>query len=280
MTSEQPGARARRYFDPEALEDVDIGRYLRLLGAAWWVVAAGLVFGAIAGFAVAVGHDQTYAATATLYLGQPYGGSGEIALQNLQTNPSTLDQIVHSFAIDETVARTCKASPASFSHGISTLQVAGSSLPNHQNAHVTLSVLARQPKLDQCAANMLARTAVARLASYANSKVAADHAQVATDNREIQRLQAALAGNAYSATGKLLLFVQLRSLELNRTTTNQLLAQTIRVEEPRVLAEAHAARVTARTTRSSALVASLIGAILGVLVVLGWHARTRHRSAR
>lgn len=276
MTIGQGEVKGPRSFDPEAVEEVDLGRYLRLLGAHWWVVVAGLVFGAIAGFAIAVGHGQTYVATATLYLGQPYGGSGEIALQDLQTNPSTLDQIVHSFALDERVARACKARPGSFDHGISTLQVAGSSLPNHQNAHVTLSVLARQPKLDQCAANGLARTAVALLGSYADLKIAGDRAQIATDDRLIKTMR--LGGTLYSASDKLLLLVQLRSLESDRATAGQLLAQTAKVENPRVEGVAHAERVTARTTRSSTLVATLIGGILGVIAVLGWDARVRRRS--
>lgn len=190
--------KARRYFDPEALEEVDLGRLLRFLGANWWVVALGIVFGAIVGFAVAVGHGQTYAGTASLYLGQPFGGSGEIALQDLQTNPSTLDQIVHSFAIDERVARVCKATPASFDNGISTLQVAGSSPPNHENPHVTLSVLAAQPQLAQCAAQELARTAVNLLASYALLKTQTDRAQIKTDSRQIERVQASLANTAHS----------------------------------------------------------------------------------
>ncbi|HET8894011.1 MAG TPA: hypothetical protein VFM96_07945 [Gaiellaceae bacterium] len=270
-------SKPRRYFDPEALEEIDLGRHLRFLGSNWWVVALGIVFGAIVGFALAVGHGQTYVGTASLYLGQPFGGSGDIALQDPQTNPSTLDQIVHSFAIDERVARACKAKPDNFSHGISTLQVAGSSLPNHQNPHVTLSVLAQQPRLAQCAAKGLALAAVNLLASYARLKIATDHAQIATDNRQIERLQASLASDTYSAAGKALLTVDLRSLESDRVTTTQLLEQTTKVEVPELLASPRAEHVTARTTRASTFVAALIGAIFGIVAALGGRALIQRR---
>ena len=275
MTSEP---RTQRYFDPEAVEEIDVGRYLRLLGTHWWVVALGIVLGSIVGFAVALGHGQTYVGTASLYLGQPFGVNGEIALQDLQTNPSTLDQIVHSFAIDERVARACKTTPASFIHGISTLQVAGGNLPNNrQNPHVTLSVLTARPRLAQCASRELALTAIRVLASYANSKTETDRTQIATDNRQIERVQASLASNAYSATSKVLLVVQLRSLESDRATASELFAQTSKVEVPRLLASARAVHVTARTTRASTFVAALVGGILGVIAVLGLSALVQRR---
>jgi len=263
--------RAQRYFDPEALEEVDVGRYLRLLGASWWVVALGVVFGAIAGFSVAVGHGQTYVGTASLYLGQPFGGSGEIALQNLQTNPSTLNQIVHSLAIDERVARACKTTAARFSHGISTLQVEGSALPNHQNPHVTLSVLSTQRRVAQCATKELALTALNFLGSYARLKAETDRTHLATDTRQIARVQASLASGAYSAADKVLLLVQLRNLKSDRATASQLIAETSKVETPQLLAAVDTEHVTARTTRASTSVATLIGGILGVIAVLGWH---------
>ena len=38
-----------RTFDPEAEQEVDFGRYLRLLAVRWWLIAAGLILGAIGG---------------------------------------------------------------------------------------------------------------------------------------------------------------------------------------------------------------------------------------
>src|SRR5437870_7784975 len=112
-------------FDREAEQEVDFGRYVRLLGARWWLLAAGLVVGAVVGYAVSLGGSQRYQATATLYLGQPYSASGNVQLQAAQTNPSTVRQIVHATSIDDQVAAACKTKLASFRGGISTQTISG-----------------------------------------------------------------------------------------------------------------------------------------------------------
>ena len=89
--------------DPEAEQEIDFSRYGRLLAARWWVPIGGLVLGAIVGYAVALGGSQTFSASAALYLGQPYTASGNVALQALQTNPSTIGTIAHSLAVDQRV---------------------------------------------------------------------------------------------------------------------------------------------------------------------------------
>src|SRR6476469_10424963 len=106
-------------FDPEAEQELDFGRYWCLLAARWWLVAAGLVAGAVIGYAISLGGSQQFKATATLYLGQPYSASGNVQLQAAQTNPSTVRQIAHAEVIVELVARQCKAKPADLRGGIS-----------------------------------------------------------------------------------------------------------------------------------------------------------------
>ena len=47
-------------FDPEAEQEVDFGRYVRLLAARWWLLAAGLLVGAgYRPFMTPNGWDQT-----------------------------------------------------------------------------------------------------------------------------------------------------------------------------------------------------------------------------
>src|SRR6267378_8477824 len=97
--------------DREAEQELDFGRYLRLLGARWWLLAAGLVVGAVIGYAISLGGSQRFKATATLYLGQPYSASGNVQLQSAQTNPSTVRQIAHAEIVIDRVASVCKAKP-------------------------------------------------------------------------------------------------------------------------------------------------------------------------
>src|SRR3954449_12601602 len=87
--------------DPEAEQEVDFGRYWRLIGNRWWVPIAGLVVGAVIGYLIALGGNQVFKATATLYLGQPYTASGNSQLQSAQTNPSAVRVIAHADPILE-----------------------------------------------------------------------------------------------------------------------------------------------------------------------------------
>jgi hypothetical protein len=201
-----------------------------------------------------------------------------VALQSAQTNPSTLDQIVHSFAVDERVAQACKAPTASFINGISTQQVAGTLMRNRQNAYVTLSVLAPKPRLDRCAANALARAAVSVLSPYSLGKAATYRTEIVSDEREIALARARLKGHVATSIERLAATVQRLSFEADRARARQLLLQVIHLEEPKLIGKARAVRVTARGTRSSALVAGLIGAILGVILVVVWDVRGRRRE--
>src|SRR5260370_21865314 len=94
-----------RPFDPEAEQEIDFGRYVRLIATRWWLVAAGLLLGAGIGYAVSLGGSQRWQAAATLNLGQPYSASGDVQLQAAQTNPSTLRVIAPPPSIVNPVAQ-------------------------------------------------------------------------------------------------------------------------------------------------------------------------------
>src|SRR3954447_143679 len=142
-----------RLSDPEAEQEVDFGRYVRLVAARWWLVVAGLILGAVIGYAVSLGGSQRYQATATLYLGQPYSASGNVQLQAAQTNPSTVRVLAHARIIINSVAAECKAKPGTFKGGISTQTVSGNISKNGQTPLVSLSVQAVKRKVATCTAN-------------------------------------------------------------------------------------------------------------------------------
>jgi capsular polysaccharide biosynthesis protein len=257
-------------FDPEAEQEVDFGRYWRLLAAHWWLLAAGLVIGALVGYAVSLGGKQTFQATATLYLGQPYSASGNIALQTLQTNPSTVKSIIHAESVIDGVAAACATTPASFRSGISTQSVSGNLAKNGQTPLVTVTVKAKKRKPTACAATGLARQVVERTAAYPNQKIAYDRRQVTTDELAISALKQALSSPGTSSTDKLLLLLQLSSRQSDLSSVSQLLLQATQVEAPKLVAAAAPVRVTARSRRDSVVVAALIGLILGALAALAW----------
>jgi len=270
-------------FDPEAEQEVDFGRYRRLLAARWWLPAAGLVLGAVIGYLVALGGSQVFKATATLYLGQPYSSSGNVQLQAAQTNPSTVRQIAHAESVIALVASQCKTKPGLFRGGISTQSVSGNIAKNGQTPLVTLTVQSAKRKVATCAANGLARSVIDKLGAFANQKIKNFRSQIEVFNRDITSIDAGLKDSGLGLTDKLVLQTRLTTDQQQKLTITQLLQQASIVEKPAILTGAHASRVTARSRRNAVVVAALIGLVLGAIVALmwdgvaaGWNRRRNH----
>jgi hypothetical protein len=256
--------------DPEAEQEVDFGRYWRLLGARWWVLAAGLVAGALIGYAVSLGGSQTFKATASLYLGQPYSASGNVQLQNLQTNPSTVRAIVHASSVVDAIAKQCKAKPGQFRNGIAVAAIAGNIAKNGQTANVTISVQSAKRRVAGCAANGLARAVIDRISAFANQKIKNFRDEITNDEKQINLINAGLQRGGLSISDQLLLQLRLSTAQQDKLSTSQLLLQATQVEAPSVLTGATPQRITARSRRNSVVVAGLIGLVLGAIAALMW----------
>jgi capsular polysaccharide biosynthesis protein len=259
-----------RGFDPEAEQEVDFAKYVRLLAVRWWLLAAGLVAGAVIGYLVSLGGTQVYSATATLYLGQPTSASGNSQLQTLQTNPSSVGTIVHSQQVDQAVAAKCKAKVSEFRKGISTQAVAGAVAKNGQSPLVQVGVQTKKRKIAECAANNLALIAARKLGTYAAGKIANFQAEIATDENDIKTFQAAISNPAISSTDKLILQTTLRSDQQDKVAATLQLLQSKEVEQPRLVTGAAARKITARSRRNTVVIAALIGLILGAIAALLW----------
>jgi capsular polysaccharide biosynthesis protein len=262
-----------RGFDPEAEQEVDFARYVRLLAVRWWLLAAGLVAGAVIGYLVSLGGSQVYSATATVYLGQPYTPTGGALVQDPQTNPSAVGTVIQSQSVVNAVASRCGAKASAFKNGISSQAVAaGASTKTGAqiNPLVNVSVQTKKRKLAACAANGLAQQVVKHLGTYPAQKIANLKALIAFDNQDIKAIQTATANPGISATDKLILQTTLRSDQVDKTTNSQLLLLATGVEAPKVLANAAAHKITARSRRNTVVIAALIGLILGALAALLW----------
>ena len=267
MTAPAPSSRG---FDPEAEQEVDFAKYVRLLAVRWWLLAAGLVVGAVIGYLVSLGGSQVYSATATLYLGQPTSASGNSQLQTEQTNPSAVGTLAHSHQVDLAVADKCKANVSDFRKGISTKAVTGYLSKNGQSPLVQLTVQAKKAKVAQCAANQLGKIVATKLGTYAQGKIANFRAEIAFDNQDIKTIQQAIANPSISTTDKLILETTLRTDQQDKLTATQLLLQATQVEAPRITSGAAAQKITARSRRNTVVIAALIGLILGALAALLW----------
>src|SRR3954453_832203 len=230
-------------FDPEAEQEVDFGRYWRLIGNRWWVPVAGLVIGAVVGYLIALGGNQVFKATATLYLGQPYSASGTQQLQGAQTNPSTVKQIAHAESVVALAASQCKTKPSLFRGGISTQSVAGNIAKNGQTPLVAVTVQSKKRKVAACTANAIAALVVDKLSKYATQKINNFNQQIANYNNDIKTINDALGNSSVSSTDKLILLQRLTNDQQNKLATSQLLVEAVQVEKPNVLTGAHAARV-------------------------------------
>src|SRR3954452_209270 len=261
-------------FDREAEQEVDFGRYVRLLGARWWLLAAGLVVGAVIGYLISLGGNQVYSAPATISLVQPYTPTASSLIQDPQTNPSSVGQIVSNQVVDNTVATLCHTAPAKFDKGVSTQAVAtGASTKGGGaaiNPLVKVSVQSKKGKVAACAANGLAASVVKKLGVYPAAKIANLKAQIASDDEGIETINTAIEKGSISDTDKLLLQTTLRSYQTDRTANSQLLLLATKVESPYVFANAASHKVTARSRRNTVLIGALIGLILGALAALLW----------
>jgi capsular polysaccharide biosynthesis protein len=260
----------KQSFDPEAEQEVDFGRYVRLVAARWWLVAAGLILGAVIGYAVSLGGGQRYEATATLYLGQPYSASGNVQLQAAQTNPSTVRALAHARILIDAVAVQCKTKPGTIVGGISTQTIAGNLSKNGQTPLVSLSVQTANPRVATCTANALAKAVTVKMSAFAQQKIANFRDQITNDERQIASINKALQSSSVSSTDKLVLQLRLGTLEDTKLSTAQLLLQATQVEAPNILVGAASQRITARSHRNTAIVAAVIGAILGALAAILW----------
>jgi capsular polysaccharide biosynthesis protein len=261
-------------FDPEAEQEVDFARYARMLARRWWLVAAGLVAGAVIGYLVSLGGTKLYSATATIYVGQPFNPGGTSSVVTLQTNPSAISQIANAQSVDDKVKTQCKTTVGSFRKGISVQRVASGApakgLASQVNPLVTLTVQATKGKVATCVANALAHAAVAGIGTYPEAKLASYEQRIAIDTEAIKSINAHLTDPGISSTDVLLFQGKLNSLQTDLNSYQQLLILTKQVEMPNVMIPARERQVSAQSPRNTVVIAALIGLILGVLGALLW----------
>jgi capsular polysaccharide biosynthesis protein len=261
-------------FDPEAEQEVDFARYVRLLAVRWWLLAAGVVAGAVIGYLISLGGTQVYSATAQIYLGQPYSPTGGTAVVTPQTNPSAVGAIIQSQSVDNTVANACHVKASTFRKGISTQAVAtGASAKSGAavvNPLVKVSVQSKKGKVAACAANGLATEVVKKIGIYPAATIKNLEAHIAFDNADITKIQSATANPNISDTNKLLLQTFLHQDQLDKTTNSQLLLLAKNVELPKVFTHGAASKITARSRRNTVVIGALIGLILGAIAALVW----------
>jgi capsular polysaccharide biosynthesis protein len=276
----------------EAEAEVDLGRYWWAIVARWWVVVAAVALGIVIGYLISLGGGKVYQARATVYLGQPLSPSSSTQVQSLQTNPSTVGQIVKSRSVVVSVAAQVDVPPDRLRSGISTKAVAGSVARLGQTQLVEVSVRGPWRRQSADAANLLADAVVARTSGYAQAKIdyltqllASQEKELADAEAAIERYRGALeTGTSLSATERLVLVglladsgQQQGQLVEQKTQTALSLSLAREVEHGQVVTRASATKVAARSRRTSMLVGAVIGLLGGLVLALAWESLARRR---
>jgi capsular polysaccharide biosynthesis protein len=299
--------RAREPLDLEAEQEVEFRRYWNAVAARWWLPVLGLLAGILGGYALALGGGDVYRAEATLYLGQPFSPNGGAPVPGLATNPSTVNEIVHSERVLQDVADRSGMNLSNLRANVSSRQVgvpAGRRAVVGTTPLIEVSVTGQNARTATRAANLLAQEVVNDVSPYVEDKISAIQERIDADERELaesqrrldlaqQELDAVLEDRSLSGTDRLVTVTtlngQIASLVERRglatqdlLEAKQALSLAENVEQPSIVERAAARKTTARSVGRSVVVGGLIGLILGILAAIFWEtgeARLRRRFA-
>src|SRR3954454_11571032 len=293
-----PPARRSAPPDLDAEQEVDVGRYARVVLERWWLPLLGLIVGAAIGYVLSLGGSQVYQAKAVIYLGQPQSPTSSAPVNSIQTNPATVNTIVHSESALRQAASAARMKVGALRNNVASAAVSGSSASKAAvNPLVAITVKGGQPRKVSTAANALAQVVISKVSTYADQKIAnlkvllnGENSGLTTTNARINELQDAIQKQGGLSSVERLLLVnqlgfaeqQLRQLQQQQSNTRLQLTLAEQVEKARVVTRAAAVKSTAKSHRNSALVGALIGLLLGIAAALLWDpiATRMNRPAR
>ena len=272
--------------DRDAEDEIDLRRHAQAVAARWWLPVVGLLAGVAIAYALSLGEEDVWRARAVVYLGQPLSPTGA-QLQSLNTNPSTVNEVIRSGATLRSIARRLGLEPEDLA--VSSQQVEGNLTRQGQNPLVAVIVRGEARGKVAPAANLLADAVVNRVSGYARQKASALESQVEAGEEELGRLTArveqierelpGLAPAERVAALTSLGFTEQRrgALREDLLLAQQGLALVEEVEQPKVLERAAARKVTAQSRRNSLVVGGLLGLLIGIAAALLWEPVARLR---
>jgi capsular polysaccharide biosynthesis protein len=292
--------------DLDAEQEVDFGRYWRLIAARWWLPVGLLVAGLVIGYLVSLGTSSTtYKATAQVYLGQPLAPAGAAPVSSAPTSLGLVSNLVTSEATVRSVAAASGLKPGRLRGHITTKPILGITAARVGTPAplLAITVTGSPPRKVADAANRLAAVVVRAVSGYTDVKIEKLREQIEFDNQSIarnndrfalaQRQQASiLADKSLAPTERLLLLANINTtlvtveqrlgqLESDRLDAQQFLSLAENVERGRVTAQAVATKTAGPNSRTGAAIGGLIGLIVGIVAALLWDpvaARSRARS--
>jgi hypothetical protein len=297
--------RPREPVDLDAEQEVEFRRYWNTVTSRWWLPVIGLLLGILAGYALALGGGDVYKASALVYLGQPFTPNGGASVPSLATNPSTVNEIIHS---DSALQRASEISGMRLGRlrgNVTSSQAgvpAGRRLAVGQTPLMRITVTGSRAAPTARAADSLAQTVVSDISPYVKAKITTIQQRIRSDEQELESInrRLALAQNelntllrdrGLSTSERLIGITNLNStiafggqrrgiVQTDLLEAQQALALAQNVERPTIVQHAGARKTTARSVGRSVLVGAVLGLILGILAALLWEPAERRFRAR
>jgi hypothetical protein len=178
--------------DLDAEQEVDFRRYWNAVLARWWLPALGLLLGVLGGYGLALSGGDVYRAESTLYLGQPFTPNGATPVPGLATNPSTVNEIVHSEAALQRASEVSGMRIGRLRANVTSRQAglpAGRRLAAGQTPLIEIAVTGANARATARAANALGEIVVEDVSPYVEDKIEAIQERIDSDERELAESQ-------------------------------------------------------------------------------------------
>jgi hypothetical protein len=277
--------------------EIDLGRWKQAAVERWWLVAAGVVAGAVVGALYSLSGGSVWQASVLIAPGQPFSPSGSPVL-SYQSSPRAIDVLVTSESALERAAATAHMPVNKLRGNVSTQTVstgASSSTASRGATLIKITVQVNRKRWAEDAANALGSIVISdttgpyvrkSIATY-ERKEKTYNAQLASLANLISTYNKSLTNSKFDFLTKLVVVNQLdaaiqRQGNINDklATTDQQLTLAQNVEIAQFISHGSGVKTTARSHRNSILVGALIGLIVGAIVAIVADTRARRtRSA-
>ena len=273
--------------NPEAgaEREVDLARWRRAVVRLWWLVAAGLVIGAVVGVLTSLRGSTVYKASALISLGQPVSPGGAL-VNSFGTNPRAISQIVSSASAQEQAAQRADMRPAGLRGHVSVAQVGTATGTGATRAAplISLTVQGAHRVNVAAAANALADIVVGettapyvgvKIRTYTTTLASVDR-QLVSINTRLRALTDALKSAAHLDPLQQLVIVSEEdnaearqgNLIAQQEALQTQLAFATQVESAKVVERASAVKSTARSRSTSLLIGALVGLLVGAITAI------------
>jgi capsular polysaccharide biosynthesis protein len=274
--------------------EIDLGRWKQAAVERWWLVAAGLVVGAVIGALYSLSGGSIWQASVLMAPSQAFSPNGSPVL-SYQSSPRAINELATDPATLKKVAQQAHVSFNQLQGHVSTSTVStgqGSSTASRGSVLIRITVQLKKPKETGAAADaigqIIAKQSTGKyvIASIATLQqdLAGNRKVLASVGQQIDAYNEVLRTQKLDPFDKLLLVTQLnnaisRQGNLNdkiEAQTQQLtLAQNIELAQVISPTPSTAVKTTARSRRNSILVGALIGLIAGAIVAIVVDLRAR-----